>query len=82
MDKNIVTVNKKEIARFVQKGSKLVFTKTAENELIKLLRLKKYIDEQVDLVKQMVAEKGLSVDRKSTRLNSSHIPLPRMPSSA
>ena len=27
-------------------------------------------------------EKGVDIDRKSTRLNSSHIPLSRMPSSA
>ena len=29
-----------------------------------------------------VVHDGVSVDRKSTRLNSSHIPLSRMPSSA
>ena len=29
-----------------------------------------------------VADKGDEIDRKSTRLNSSHIPLSRMPSSA
>ena len=34
------------------------------------------------LVAVLVAVDSLSIDRKSTRLNSSHIPLSRMPSSA
>ena len=29
-----------------------------------------------------LGSKGINIDRKSTRLNSSHIPLSRMPSSA
>ena len=42
-------------------------------------------DENSGKIKKVREEKlvkGYSVDRKSTRLNSSHIPLSRMPSSA
>ena len=34
------------------------------------------------VVSRLTEQKGLDLDRKSTRLNSSHIPLSRMPSSA
>ena len=34
------------------------------------------------LLAELLPHTGKSVDRKSTRLNSSHIPLSRMPSSA
>ena len=63
MDKDIITVNKKEIARFVKKGSKLVFTSSAEQELLKLLALQDFIKDQIDLVKQQIAEAGLKVDK-------------------
>ena len=36
----------------------------------------------IDFIRDMAMENGVKVDRKSTRLNSSHIPLSRMPSSA
>ena len=41
-------------------------------------------DENEAIVTYSVQEKGITciIDRKSTRLNSSHIPLSRMPSSA
>ena len=43
-----------------------------------------YTDEQIDnLVKRIIENSDKHhLDRKSTRLNSSHIPLSRMPSSA
>ena len=43
------------------------------------------IERQIAVVSAALAEAGLTAiveDRKSTRLNSSHIPLSRMPSSA
>ena len=36
----------------------------------------------LDLLKNRVDIRGLTIDRKSTRLNSSHLKLSRMPSSA
>ena len=44
----------------------------------------KFIRENPDLVKEAARKKRVDfdADRKSTRLNSSHIPLSRMPSSA
>ena len=38
--------------------------------------------ERADALRSMIAYTGRYRDRKSTRLNSSHIPLSRMPSSA
>ena len=54
------------------------------------IRLKHHVDEvdhddAADVPQSELArhfDRGLHVDRKSTRLNSSHIPLSRMPSSA
>ena len=49
-------------------------------------RIDKYISEQEDLsrsrVQALLAEGSILVDRKSTRLNSSHSGESRMPSSA
>ena len=50
-------------------------------DLIKLLQKKIIHDEIVSVVEAIMTELK-SRDRKSTRLNSSHIPLSRMPSSA
>ena len=46
-------------------------------EEIKEVRLKRFMETQAN-----ISHKKLQSDRKSTRLNSSHIPLSRMPSSA
>src|ERR1051326_9541150 len=45
----------------------------------KIIRLNTHVDEAPDDVGNVI---GVNRDRKSTRLNSSHIPLSRMPSSA
>ena len=55
------------------------YSKTAQN----LLAQKAYMMMLNGMALSEVAKKqGVSIDRKSTRLNSSHIPLSRMPSSA
>ena len=50
-----------------------------------------YVQDEIDLNSELIKNppatflirvQGNSIDRKSTRLNSSHIPLSRMPSSA
>ena len=43
---------------------------------------KKYHDEVITTTSKMIEDCAVAGDRKSTRLNSSHIPLSRMPSSA
>ena len=45
-------------------------------------QLKKGVDELANAVKVTLGPKGRNVDRKSTRLNSSHSSVSRMPSSA
>ena len=44
--------------------------------------MKKENDEITDLFRARLADTGMNVDRKSTRLNSSHSRKSRMPSSA
>ena len=72
-----------EIAKAVLKtGDKVVATVRSKPELL-LKQLDN--DEKLFVTLLDVNDKNLverSVDRKSTRLNSSHIPLSRMPSSA
>ena len=51
-----------------------------EQEIWKLLEAKK--KEELDRNYEAMRQKGISVDRKSTRLNSSHLTKSRMPSSA
>ena len=46
------------------------------------LYIHKINEEQKSKLKEMDLEDSETSDRKSTRLNSSHIPLSRMPSSA
>ena len=40
------------------------------------------VGDALEAIQEGLAEVGIVADRKSTRLNSSHIPLSRMPSSA
>ena len=50
-------------------------------DLKKLVELPLYKEQRVPTVKALEVS-GVPVDRKSTRLNSSHVALSRMPSSA
>lgn len=58
---DIVKVDKTEIAKLKVEAGKLVLTQKAENELIKLLDLKDYIDEVVEEVKNTISKSALSL---------------------
>lgn len=59
---DLITVNPSQIKAYADEGGKLVFKKEAEEELIKLLDLQKLIEEQIELVKTMIAESGQAID--------------------
>jgi len=61
MNNNIISVNKDEITQFVVEGSKLVLKKSAEEELIKLLKLKDLIDKAISEVKEKIVENGKKI---------------------
>lgn len=56
MDK--ITIDKKQITQFVTEGSKMIFKKEAEEELLKLLKLKDQIEEAITTVKTNILEAG------------------------
>ena len=55
-----------------------------EREASRLERVEEYVDKQIDEMDHRIKEEDLvkAIDRKSTRLNSSHSQQSRMPSSA
>ena len=60
MKKQIV-IYPDEISRLAIEAGKLVFKKEAEEELIKLLEIKKKIDEAVEKVKEQIKQAGESI---------------------
>ncbi len=60
MDDKII-ISKKEISILVKEGGKLVFKKTAEDELLKLLKLKDQIDLALSEVKENLLKAGCSI---------------------
>ena len=59
MDK--IIIDKKKIASFVKNGSQMMFKKEAEDELLKLLKLKDEIEEAITTVKTNILEAGRSI---------------------
>jgi hypothetical protein len=58
---DIITVDKKQIALMVDKAGKVMFKKDAEEELMKLLKLKDEIDQALDTVKGLILNAGRSI---------------------
>lgn len=58
MDNQIVTIDKRDILKYKTEGSNLVIKKNAEEQLLKLLDLKDFIDKTVDEVKEGIAKCG------------------------
>ena len=56
-----ITIDKKKIASFVRNGSQMMFKKEAEEELLKLLKLKDQIEEAITTVKTNILEAGRSI---------------------
>ena len=58
---NQIVIYPDEISRLAIEAGKLVFKKEAEEELIKLLEIKKKIDEAVEKVKEQIKQAGESI---------------------
>lgn len=56
--KNIISVNVNEITSFKQEAGKLFFKPEAEDQLIKLIKLKELVDKAIDQVKEQIKESG------------------------
>ncbi len=58
----IITVNLDSIDTIVKKGSNFVFKKEAEEEILKLLKLRDLIEEKIKEVKEGIEKAGKSID--------------------
>ena len=56
--KNQIVVYPDKIRKLAVESGKLVFKKEAEQELVKLIRLKKIVDEAVEKVKEQIKQAG------------------------
>ena len=61
METNIV-INKEEILALAKEGESLVLSPKGEESLLKLITIKKFIDETLEQVKEKIVEKGLDID--------------------
>jgi ElaB/YqjD/DUF883 family membrane-anchored ribosome-binding protein len=59
--KNQIIIYPDEITQLALEAGKLVFKKEAEKELVKLLEIKKKIDEAVEKVKEQIKQAGESI---------------------
>jgi len=59
--KNKIIIYPDEIIKLAKEGGKLVFKKEAEEELVKLLKIKKKIDEAIEKVKEQIKQAGESI---------------------
>ena len=59
--KNIIKVDINELATFAEEGGKLVFKQSAEDNIVKLLQLKKLIDDALEKVKADIEEAGKKI---------------------
>jgi ElaB/YqjD/DUF883 family membrane-anchored ribosome-binding protein len=59
--KNQIIIYPDEITKLALEAGKLVFKKEAEAELVKLLEIKKKIDEAVEKVKEQIKQAGESI---------------------
>ena len=58
---NKIIIYPDEISKLAEEGGKLVFKKEAEEELVKLLKIKKKIDEAIERVKEQIKQAGESI---------------------
>ena len=58
---NQIVIYPDEISKLAEEGGKLVFKKEAEEELVKLLKIKKKIDEAIERVKEQIKQAGESI---------------------
>jgi hypothetical protein len=58
---NQIVIYPDEISKLALEAGKLVFKKEAEEELVKLLEIKKKIDEAIEKVKEQIKQKGESI---------------------
>ena len=58
---DIIKIDKKEIATLVNEGGKMIFKKSAEDELLKLLKIKDEIDTAIETVKENIFKAGRSI---------------------
>jgi ElaB/YqjD/DUF883 family membrane-anchored ribosome-binding protein len=58
---NQIVIYPDEISKLAEEGGKLVFKKEAEEELVKLLKIKKKIDEAIKRVKEQIKQAGESI---------------------
>ena len=58
---NKIIIYPDEISKLVEEGGRLVFKKEAEEELVKLLKIKKKIDEAIEKVKKQIKQAGESI---------------------
>lgn len=63
---NIISVDKKKIAYLVEESGKMVFKKSAEDELMKLLKIKDDIELAIDQVKGNILKAGRSISQDFT----------------
>ena len=61
MDKDIIKISKKNIADLISESGKILFKKSAEDELLKLLLIKDEIDTALASVKEMIMKAGKEV---------------------
>ena len=59
---NIIKINPNDIEILAEEGDKFIFKPSAEEALVKLLELQKYINEVVENVKNNIAEAGQSIN--------------------
>ena len=59
--KNQIVIYPDEISKLALEAGKLVFKKEAEKELVKLLKIKKKIDEAIERVKEQIKQAGESI---------------------
>ena len=59
--KNQIVIYPDEISKLALEAGKLVFKKEAEEELVKLLEIKKKIDETIEKVKEQIKQAGESI---------------------
>jgi Asp-tRNA(Asn)/Glu-tRNA(Gln) amidotransferase A subunit family amidase len=59
--KNQIVIYPDEISKLAEEGGKLVFKKEAEEELVKLLEIKKKIDKAIEKVKEQIKQAGESI---------------------
>ena len=59
--KNIITIDKNKISSLVSESGKILFKKSAEDELLKLLKIKDEIDTALASVKELIMKAGKEV---------------------